>query len=73
VKLTLEAASHGLSFALESTLLAQKYLTAGSLVEVAPQTLSALQAWAADPGLKRLLNRAPGTNLHTACCLHYAC
>lgn len=39
--MSLEAASHGLGFALESTLLAQKYLTAGALVEVAPQTLSA--------------------------------
>ncbi|AKK00551.1 MULTISPECIES: LysR substrate-binding domain-containing protein [Pseudomonas] len=39
--MTLEAASHGLGFALESTLLAQKYLASGSLVEVAPQTLSA--------------------------------
>jgi DNA-binding transcriptional LysR family regulator len=39
--MTLEAASHGLGFALESTLLAQKYLAAGSLVEVAPQILSA--------------------------------
>lgn len=39
--MSLEAASHGLGFALESTLLAQKYLAAGTLVEVAPQTLSA--------------------------------
>jgi DNA-binding transcriptional LysR family regulator len=39
--MTLEAASHGLGFALESTLLAQKYLASGALVEVAPQTLSA--------------------------------
>lgn len=39
--MTLEAASHGLGFALESTLLAQKYLVSGALVEVAPQTLSA--------------------------------
>lgn len=38
--MTLEAASHGLGFALESTLLAQKYLVSGSLIEVAPQTLS---------------------------------
>ncbi|WP_122664487.1 LysR substrate-binding domain-containing protein [Pseudomonas viridiflava] len=42
--MTLEAASHGLGFALESTLLAQKYLTSGALVEVAPQTLSAAVA-----------------------------
>ncbi|MGA3680856.1 LysR substrate-binding domain-containing protein [Pseudomonas graminis] len=39
--MTLEAASHGLGFALESTLLAQKYLTSGALVEVAPEALSA--------------------------------
>jgi DNA-binding transcriptional LysR family regulator len=39
--MTLEAASHGLGFALESTLLAQKYLASGALVEVAPDTLSA--------------------------------
>ncbi|WP_421523951.1 LysR substrate-binding domain-containing protein [Pseudomonas yamanorum] len=39
--MSLEAASHGLGFALESTLLAQKYLAAGSLVEVAPESLSA--------------------------------
>ncbi len=39
--MSLEAASHGLGFALESTLLAQKYLAAGTLVEVAPQSLSA--------------------------------
>jgi len=39
--MTLEAASHGLGFALESSLLAQKYLANGTLVEVAPQTLSA--------------------------------
>ncbi|WP_277753010.1 LysR substrate-binding domain-containing protein [Pseudomonas kitaguniensis] len=36
----LEAASHGLGFALESTLLATKYLASGSLVEVAPEALS---------------------------------
>lgn len=42
--MTLEAASHGLGFALESTLLAQKYLTSGALVEVAPQALSAAVA-----------------------------
>ncbi|MGF6200021.1 DNA-binding transcriptional LysR family regulator [Pseudomonas laurylsulfatiphila] len=35
--MTLEAASHGLGFALESTLLAQDYLARGALVEVAPQ------------------------------------
>jgi len=34
--MTLEAASHGLGFALESTLLAQDYLARGTLVEVAP-------------------------------------
>ena len=39
--MTLEAASHGLGFALESTLLAQKYLASGALVEVAPEALSA--------------------------------
>lgn len=39
--MTLEAASHGLGFALESSILAQKYLGAGTLVEVAPQSLSA--------------------------------
>jgi len=39
--MTLEAASHGLGFALESTLLAQKYLASGSLVEVAPESLTA--------------------------------
>ncbi|BBP59485.1 LysR substrate-binding domain-containing protein [Pseudomonas sp. St316] len=38
--MSLEAASHGLGFALESTLLAQKYLASGSLVEVAPEALS---------------------------------
>ncbi len=38
--MTLEAASHGLGFALESSLLAQKYLASGALVEVAPQALS---------------------------------
>ena len=39
--MSLEAASHGLGFALESTLLAQKYLASGALVEVVPETLSA--------------------------------
>ncbi|MCI3944139.1 transcriptional regulatory protein [Pseudomonas syringae] len=39
--MTLEAASHGLGFALESTLLAQKYLASGKLVEVAPEKLTA--------------------------------
>ncbi|MFJ2692741.1 LysR substrate-binding domain-containing protein [Pseudomonas sp. NPDC087336] len=34
--MTLEAANHGLGFALESTLLAQDYLARGALVEVAP-------------------------------------
>lgn len=38
--MTLEAASHGLGFALESTLLAQKYLGTGELIEVAPQELT---------------------------------
>ncbi|MDN5457436.1 MAG: LysR substrate-binding domain-containing protein [Pseudomonas sp.] len=38
--MTLEAASHGLGFALESALLAQKYLASGALVEVAPEALS---------------------------------
>ncbi|MBD8602184.1 MULTISPECIES: LysR substrate-binding domain-containing protein [unclassified Pseudomonas] len=42
--MTLEAASHGLGFALESTLLAQKYLSSGALVEVAPESLSAAVA-----------------------------
>jgi len=42
--MSLEAASHGLGFALESTLLAQKYLAAGTLVEVAPESLSAAVA-----------------------------
>ncbi|RMO14916.1 Glycine cleavage system transcriptional activator [Pseudomonas amygdali pv. morsprunorum] len=39
--MTLEATSHGLGFALESTLLAQKYLGTGELIEVAPQELTA--------------------------------
>lgn len=42
--MTLEAASHGLGFVLESTLLAQKYLASGALVEVAPEALSAAVA-----------------------------
>lgn len=42
--MSLEAASHGLGFALESALLAQKYLAAGTLVEVAPESLSAAVA-----------------------------
>jgi DNA-binding transcriptional LysR family regulator len=42
--MSLEAASHGLGFALESTLLAQKYLASGALVEVAPQSLTAAVA-----------------------------
>ena len=42
--MSLEAASHGLGFALESTLLVQKYLAAGTLVEVAPESLSAAVA-----------------------------
>ncbi|MFF7710230.1 LysR substrate-binding domain-containing protein [Pseudomonas sp. NPDC007930] len=37
--MTLEAASHGLGFALESSILAHKYLASGVLVEVAPQAL----------------------------------
>ncbi|HKS13942.1 MAG TPA: LysR substrate-binding domain-containing protein [Pseudomonas sp.] len=39
--MSLEAASHGLGFALESSILARKYLAAGDLVEVAPSILSA--------------------------------
>ncbi|WP_416424264.1 LysR substrate-binding domain-containing protein [Pseudomonas sp. App30] len=39
--MTLEAASLGLGFALESTLLAQKYLASGALVAVTPASLSA--------------------------------
>lgn len=39
--MSLEAASHGLGFALESSLLAQKYLASGTLVEVSPEALSA--------------------------------
>ncbi|WP_409314092.1 LysR substrate-binding domain-containing protein [Pseudomonas putida] len=39
--MSLEAASHGLGFALESTLLAQKYLATGTLVEVVPHIFSA--------------------------------
>lgn len=39
--MSLEAACYGLGFALESSLLAQKYLASGELVEVSPQTLSA--------------------------------
>jgi DNA-binding transcriptional LysR family regulator len=39
--MSLEAASHGLGFALESSLLAEKYLASGKLVEVAPESLSA--------------------------------
>lgn len=42
--MSLEAASHGLGFALESTLLAQKYLASGALVEVAPHSLTAAVA-----------------------------
>lgn len=37
--MTLEAASHGLGFALESSILAHKYLVSGALVEVAPDAL----------------------------------
>jgi DNA-binding transcriptional LysR family regulator len=39
--MSIEAASHGLGFALESALLAHKYLADGTLVEVAPESLSA--------------------------------
>jgi DNA-binding transcriptional LysR family regulator len=42
--MTLEAASHGLGFALESTLLAQDYLARGTLVEVAPQLSAPITA-----------------------------
>lgn len=42
--MTLEAASHGLGFALESTLLAQDYLVRGVLVEVAPELSAPIMA-----------------------------
>ena len=42
--MTLEAASHGLGFALESTLLAQDYLARNALVEVAPEMSSPITA-----------------------------
>ncbi|AZD73921.1 LysR substrate-binding domain-containing protein [Pseudomonas chlororaphis] len=42
--MTLEAASHGLGFALESTLLAQDYLVRGALVEVAPHLSTPITA-----------------------------
>jgi LysR family glycine cleavage system transcriptional activator len=42
--MTLEAASHGLGFALESTLLAQDYLARGALVEVLPHLSAAITA-----------------------------
>ncbi|WP_223514666.1 LysR substrate-binding domain-containing protein [Pseudomonas sp. GL-R-26] len=42
--MTLEAASHGLGFALESTLLAQDYLARGALVEVAPELSATITA-----------------------------
>jgi LysR family glycine cleavage system transcriptional activator len=42
--MTLEAASHGLGFALESTLLARDYLARGDLVEVAPALSSPVTA-----------------------------
>lgn len=42
--MTLEAASHGLGFALESTLLAQDYLARGALVEVAPELSASITA-----------------------------
>lgn len=39
--MSLEAARHGLGFALESTLLAQKYLASRDLIEVVPETFTA--------------------------------
>ncbi|ALI04076.1 LysR family transcriptional regulator [Pseudomonas sp. FW306-02-F02-AA] len=42
--MTLEAASHGLGFALESTLLARDYLARGALVEVAPELSASITA-----------------------------
>lgn len=42
--MTLEAASHGLGFALESTLLAQDYLARGALIEVAPELSASIPA-----------------------------
>lgn len=42
--MTLEAASHGLGFALESTLLAQDYLARNALVEVAPEMSAPITA-----------------------------
>ncbi|WP_460142142.1 LysR substrate-binding domain-containing protein [Pseudomonas sp. S2_E01] len=42
--MTLEAASHGLGFALESTLLAREYLARGDLVEVAPSLSAPITA-----------------------------
>ena len=42
--MTLEAASHGLGFALESTLLAQDYLARGALVEVVPELSASITA-----------------------------
>lgn len=42
--MTLEAASHGLGFALESTLLAQDYLARAALVEVAPELSASITA-----------------------------
>ena len=42
--MTLEAASHGLGFALESTLLAKDYLARETLVEVAPELSAAITA-----------------------------
>lgn len=42
--MTLEAASHGLGFALESTLLAQDYLARGALVEVASEMSASITA-----------------------------
>ncbi len=42
--MSLEAAGHGLGFAFESTLLAQKYITSGALIEVAKESLSSTVA-----------------------------
>jgi DNA-binding transcriptional LysR family regulator len=42
--MTLEAASHGLGFALESTLLAQDYLARGTLIEIAPDMSTSITA-----------------------------
>ena len=42
--MTLEAASHGLGLALESTLLAKDYLSSGALIEVTPGVSVAITA-----------------------------